>query len=377
MPRRNRGAYLSWRSERRTWVIIWYEKGRRRISGTGTSDRREADQRLVEFLLARPQSGPRIGPVEPQLRNIADVLQKYAEEHGGELAGLGAQTLGYNLKALIPFWGTLTVGDVREATCRAYVRHRGALSSATAARELSVLGAAINHDWRAGRLKVPVPIWKPAPSPPKDLWLRREDVARLLRATRSVVARRHLSTFVMLGIYTAGRAEALLSLRWTQVSFELGRLDLNQPGRARTRKGRPVLPIPRHLLLHLRQIRRRGNDLGYVITYANRPIKSIKKGFRQCCEAAALRCEARAMLSTVSTEERTALLASAARLRAATPHTLRHTSATWMARAGVPFPVIAAYLGHSTSWITEHVYAHHSPDYLFPATAAFDRITRA
>ena len=27
MPRRNRGAYLSWRSERRTWVIIWYEKG--------------------------------------------------------------------------------------------------------------------------------------------------------------------------------------------------------------------------------------------------------------------------------------------------------------------------------------------------------------
>lgn len=373
MPRRNRGAYLSWRPERRTWVIVWYEKGRRRICGTGTSDRREADHRLAEFLLAKPQSAPRIGPAEPHLRGIADVLQAYAEEHGAELVGSGAQTLGYNLKALLPFWGTLSVGDVREATCRAYVRHRGGLSAGTIARELSVLGAAINHDWKAGRLKVAVPVWKPAPAPPRELWLRREDVARLLRATRSRSGRRHLSTFVMLGIYTAARAEALLSLRWPQVSLQLGRLDLNQPGRLRTRKGRPILPIPRHLLLHLAQVRRRGSDLGYVVTYAGRPIQSVKKGFRECCEAAAVWCEAQAARSAVSSEERAAFQASAKRLRLATPHTLRHTSATWMARAGVPFPVIAAYLGHSTSRTTERVYAHHSPDYLLPAAAAFDR----
>jgi len=377
MPRQNRGASLSWRAERRTWVIVWYDKGRRRIRGTGTADRSEADQRLAQFLLEQPQKTAGIGPAEPRSRKIAEVLRAYGEEHGTELAGFGSQTLGYNLKALIPFWGALTVGDVREATCRGYLRHRKGRSPATVARELSVLGAAINHDWRAGRLKIPVPVWKPPSPPPKDLWLRRDDLARLLRATRSSRGRRHLSTFVMLAVYTAARAEALLSLRWAQVSFELGRLDLNPPGRPRTRKGRPILPIPTHLLVHLRQIRRRGSDLGFVISYAGRPIKSIKRGFRQSCEAAARWCEARAQRLPLPDAEKAALLESAKRLRLATPHTLRHTSATWMARAGVPFPVIAAYLGHASSRTTEQVYAHHSPDYLWPAVAAFDGRGRA
>ena len=372
MPKRNRGAYLSWRAERRIWVIEWYERGQRRIRSTGTRDRSEADQRLSEFLAEQPQKASRVGRVDPRSRLIADVLRGYAEEHGADLAGAGGQTLGYNLKALLPFWGHLMVGDVREATCRAYQRYRKDRSAGTVARELSVLSAAINHDWRAGKLTAPVATWRPTPSAPRDLWLRREDVARLLRGARSESSRRHLVTFVMLAVYTAGRAEALLSLRWPQIALETARLDLSVPGRPQTRKRRPILPIPGRLLIHLRQVRRRGSDLGHVVTYLGRPVKSIKRSFAEACEAGARWCENRATQPQISAQEKISLAESAERLRRATPHTLRHTSATWMARAGVPFPVIAAYLGHATSRTTELVYAHHAPDYLAPAAVALD-----
>jgi integrase len=176
----------------------------------------------------------------------------------------------------------------------------------------------------------------------------------------------------MLAIYTGARVEALLTLRWTQVALELRRIDLNPPGRARTRKGRPILPIPRRLLAHLSQIRQRGSDLGFVVTYAGRPIKSIKRAFGEACNAGARWCDVRAAKREISDLEKASLAESAERLRNSSPHTLRHTSATWMARSGVPFPVIAAYLGHTTSRTTEQVYAHHAPDYLGPAAAALD-----
>ena len=48
-------------------------------------------------------------------------------------------------------------------------------------------------------------------------------------------------------------------------------------------------------------------------------------------------------------------------LEGVSPHTLRHTSITWAAQAGVPFFEISTYFGASTK-IVENVYAHHAPD---------------
>lgn len=46
-----------------------------------------------------------------------------------------------------------------------------------------------------------------------------------------------------------------------------------------------------------------------------------------------------------------------------TPHTLRHTSGTLMAQAGIDIFMIAKMLGHSVAKTSE-LYAHHKPDYL-------------
>lgn len=61
------------------------------------------------------------------------------------------------------------------------------------------------------------------------------------------------------------------------------------------------------------------------------------------------------------------LEAASARARiepAATFHILRHTYASALAMRGVPMGVIAAQLGHSDTRMTEHHYAHLSPNYV-------------
>jgi len=141
--------------------------------------------------------------------------------------------------------------------------------------------------------------------------------------------------------------KSLLSLRWPQVDLERGLIDLNPPGRGRTDKGRPIIPIPRRLVTFLRYARRHGTDLGHVVTFHGKPIIDVKKAFAAACATAGL--------------------------EDVTPHTLRHTAATWMAQAGTPMLVISRYLGHSDSRTTERVYAHHSPEYLESARTALDR----
>jgi integrase len=54
-----------------------------------------------------------------------------------------------------------------------------------------------------------------------------------------------------------------------------------------------------------------------------------------------------------------------------TPHTLRHTAATWAAMAGVPMDEIARLLGASVT-VVEKIYAKWHPEYLRRAVQALD-----
>lgn len=368
MPKPNRGATLKWREERGAWEIVWYERGRQRRRSTGTGSRDEADQALGRFLLQRDRDTA--GPRDPSERRIAEVLAAYADEKGSH--AVDPARIGYAIKALLTFWVSRHVGDINEPTCRAYMRSRKA-AAGTVRKELGTLKAAINYDFEQGRLTGSPPVWLPQKPEAKDRWLTRNEAAALLMAARKDPrARLHLPLFILIGLYTGARKEAILSLRWPQVDLERRLIDFNPPGRARTSKGRPIIPIPTRLLTFLRHARKRGSTTGSVIsqpikqpdgTVIRGPIANIKHAFATAaCRAGMGEFEE---IETARGVER------AARAEI-TPHVLRHTCATWMTMAGVPFPVIARFLGHSDSRITESVYAHHAPDYLDAAVAALD-----
>lgn len=341
MPRPNRGPKLVPLKKRGgVYYIRWTENGRSRERSTGTLNIGEAQEALADFIRRQFRKG---GPRDPGGLPIIDALENYALEHAPTTAA--PARIAYAIEALGPYWGDLMVSDVTPETCKAFQEHRG-VSDGTIRREFGVLRAAINHEVKHGRLTRPVTVWMPPKPEGKDRWLTRDEAAALLRAARNEPrCRLYLPLFILMGLYTGSRKGAILSLRWPQVDLERGRINFNPPGRKRTSKGRPIIPIPRGLRWFLKRARLRGGDLGYVINRHGERIKDIKRAFASACETAGL--------------------------EDVTPHTLRHTAGTWMAQRGVPMFEIAGYLGHSHERTSE-LYSHHHPDHLSRAREALD-----
>lgn len=53
-------------------------------------------------------------------------------------------------------------------------------------------------------------------------------------------------------------------------------------------------------------------------------------------------------------------------------HVLRHTAGVWMAEADIPMQKISQYLGHTSTRVTESVYARYSPSFMKDAAEALD-----
>jgi integrase len=82
----------------------------------------------------------------------------------------------------------------------------------------------------------------------------------------------------------------------------------------------------------------------HFVEWQGAPIKSVKTGFKHAVKIAGLWGKV-------------------------TPHTLRHTAATWLMQRGVPIWQAAGYLGMSAEMI-ERTYGHHHPDYMRAAAQA-------
>ena len=342
MSRPNRGPRLLWRPEKRSYYIVWFDNGRRRIRSARTRELREAETALARFIGSSHQVN---GPREPQDVSVAEALNLYLEHHASKATD--PARIAYAVDALLPFWALKSLADITPSTCDRYARSRGK-SPGTIRRELSTLTAAQNFLVKDRRLTQAIPVPLPAKPEPKDRWLTIHEAARLLNAARhgGRDTRQYLPLFVMLGLYTGARKEAILSLRWPQVDLVANRISFAVPGRARTNKRRPTLPIPRRLRMFLRLAwQRRSSDTGTVLHLDSKPIQRIDKGFRAAAKRAGL--------------------------EGVTPHTLRHTRGTWLAQQGVPMWDIAGWLGQDPE-TTARIYAHHSPDFMSKALEAVD-----
>lgn len=341
MPRRNSGPHLQWREDRSLYYIVWTDRGRSRKCSTGTADRAVAEIILAEWMQGRRRKA---GPSDPSSVLVTDALNIYAIERGPKVAA--PRVIGCAIEAMSSFWQGLSVADVTPHTCASYVDWRGR-SQNTARRELSVLQAAINWMHKNGKITRPIVVILPGRPPSKDRWLTKHEAARLVQACRTPKTRLYLPLFVLLGLYTGRRKEALLALRWCQVDLDAGVIDFRRPGEAENKKRRGRVRIPDKLLPHLRRARTRGTEMGYVLNIDGKRIKEIYIGFRAACR--------RAKIEGVS------------------PHVLRHTAATWIMQSGkVPTWEAAGFLAMSEKMLIE-VYGHHSPDYMKKAADALSK----
>src|SRR5690606_31087229 len=151
----------------------------------------------------------------------------------------------------------------------------------TVRRELGTLNAAGAYCRRQGYLTDFLPASLPERPPAREVWLTRQEAARLLRAARrEPKARLHLPLAILLYLYTGARRDSVLTLQWQPnttggwVDLERGRIDFRPAGKAQTKKRRAVIPIPRRLLTFLRLARKRTRQ--YVIEVDGKPVKSIK-----------------------------------------------------------------------------------------------------
>lgn len=253
-------------------------------------------------------------------------------------------TLEYACAALKRHLGDLTPDHMTLTRSRLYARQRRAegyavgtadarrrkpVSNGTIAREVVTLRAALRWAVAQKWIHTAPTIEAPGAAPPRDRWLTRDEAARLLAACQAP----HVRLFVALGLYTAGRAGALLELTWQQVDLERGVIDLGAGSGNKRRAPVPIADALRPYLLEARS----GATCDAVVEFAGGRVASVKTGFHAACRRAGL--------------------------AGVTPHTLRHTAATWMAHGRVPMAEIARYLGDSER-TTEKVYAKHSPDYL-------------
>lgn len=315
------------------WELKWYrggwyaarpgEGGTRRVS-LRTKDRGAAERALADF--NKPKSGSTVAEV--YLAYAHDLTHRYKPSS----RALDAW------KALKPTFANLRPDQVTRETCRLYARQRRNLGRAngTIIKELACLSAALHWQDKDTGARIEMP----ARPTPKERHLAREEYRRLRRAAKR--SGLHLYLFVVLGLATAARKQALLDLTWDRVDWRRRQIRLS---RGTGGKGRATVPITRHAGRCLKLAAKMAKS-SHVIEYGGKPVGSIKRGFAAACERAGL--------------------------EGVTPHTLRHTAAVWMAEDGVSMDEIAQYLGHSNPGITYRVYARFSPDHLRRAARALE-----
>jgi integrase len=106
-------------------------------------------------------------------------------------------------------------------------------------------------------------------------------------------------------------------------------------GKRSTKKRQTPAPIPPRLLAHLRRWRDRKLIATCFVGFNGKPVASVKKGFKTAVGLARLPGNV-------------------------TPHTLRHTAATWLMQRGVPIWEAAGFLGMSPE-VLQDTYGHHHP----------------
>jgi integrase len=307
------------------WSLA-YGNPRKRIA-TGTVDRGRAEAVAGELWR-------RIN--RPAQERVSDLWEVYRSDR---IANGGSKSRIDSLwKTLEPAFGYKLGKAITKADCRDYAvkRKREGKAPSTIKTELEALRACLR--WHYGK-EAPI-ITAPAPSKPRERYLTREEADKLLASIETP----HVKLFVTLALSTGARMGAILDLTWDRVDFAHGTIDFMPAGRDKTNKRRTIVPMNKRAREALEEAHK-GALTDHVIEYGGKPVASVKRAIAAAARRSGVPCS---------------------------PHVFRHTAGVWMAQADVPMQKIAQFLGHTSTRVTESVYARYSPRFMADAAAALD-----
>ncbi|MES3016197.1 MAG: site-specific integrase [Bacteroidota bacterium] len=271
-------------------------------------------------------------------------LTLYYNEHCLNSVVAAKESYRHVIEHLKKHFGNLATNIISPADVYEYCRKRreGIIGQragdGTLNRELNILITAIKYAVKRFKLDpdkdVPdIRFAFPKPPQGKDTWLTVEEMDRMLfYAKDDADLPTRLYRFCMIGFYCGQRKEAILSLKTSQIDLKSGIIDFNPPGRAQTKKHRPIVPIADELMPLAKQVIKLGDEYFCINN------KSIRTSFRNLVD----KCKFDKHI---------------------TPHVLRHTYATQALQAGVDVWSVAGVMGDDPKTVLER-YGHHDPNYL-------------
>jgi len=316
------------------FYVAWREEGQTRRQALRTKCRTQADERLKCFIDEYEKAS------RPARITVEFIWNGYRESLGAKRA---AVTMGFEAKSVLPHFGNISAETINEKDCLAYwgVRRSAGRKDGTIWTELGRLRTALSWAFKKGLINKAPYIPRPAPAPPKDLRLTREQATNFLAACPTP----HVRLFVILAMTTGARMGALLELSWDRVDFASRTINLHDPERSRTNKGRATVPMNKTAEKALREAQEAALTK-FVIEWNGEPIKSIKKGLRIAGQRSGMPW--------------------------VTAHVFRHSVASWLAQDGVDLRKISELLGHTDSRTTEKIYSRFTPNFLRDAADALE-----
>ncbi|WP_116653998.1 site-specific integrase [Pelagibacterium sediminicola] len=348
------------------WVIV--DGSSKRVTGCSLEDRSTAERLLNEYLAEKHEPDRKRGQGAADVL-VSDVISVYLRDRAPEQAS--PEKAAIRAVQLLDFWQGKTLDDINGRSCRDYVAYRCAMpwksarpektgkpprmvTAAGARRELEDLRAAVNYHHGEGLHREHIKVTLPSRSEARDRFLTRQEAAKIvmeayrrreLRNGRPTGRRtaHHIARFLLIGLYTGTRAGAIGSAAFEQtdgagwVDIEAGVFYRQAVGKRKTNKRQTPVRLPKRLLAHIRRWKRVNPDQKYVIEWNGQPVREVNKGFGVVAKAAGFGSEV-------------------------TPHTLRHTCATWLMQRGASVWDAAGYLGMTTT-LLERTYGHHHPSF--------------
>jgi integrase len=213
--------------------------------------------------------------------------------------------------------------------------------------ELVRLRACLKWAAEANHISVRPKVWVPSPGKHRERVLSAAEARRLADGAKD--GDPHICLFVVIAFATGARHTAILDLTWDRIDFARGLIAFDEdlprdPMSKSWRKGRAIVPMNRAVRAAL-ELAHEGRQSKWVIEHGGRRLKTVREGFANACR--------RAGLADV------------------TPHTIRHTVATWL-EDRVPDARRAQLLGHGDIETTRRVYTHSGVALLEEAVSYLD-----